>query len=98
VCAQQQPPAAPQITERLDNERVRVIVATLQPHTPAFARTGHATNRVLIYLDGGAMTHDEAGKTTRLEFRRGDVQWRPASGPYTSETISDRPIRILESM
>ena len=94
--AQQRPPAPAQITPRLDNEQVRVIVATLQPHTPSISRTGHATNRVLIYLDEGAMTREEAGNTTRIEFRRGDVRWRPASGAYTSENVSDSPIRILE--
>jgi hypothetical protein len=53
-------PAPAQITQRLDNEQVRAIVATLQPHTPSIARTGHATNRVLIYLDDGVMTREEA--------------------------------------
>lgn len=89
-------PAPAQISERLDNEQVRVIVATLQPHTPSIASTGHATNRVLIFLDDGVMTREEGGNTTRMEFRRGDVRWRPASGAYTSENIGDRPIRILE--
>src|SRR5690348_9976820 len=94
--AQQNPPAPAQITRQLENDRVSVIVATLQPRTPSISRTGHATNRVLIFLDDGAMTREEAGRTTRLEFQRGDVRWRPASGPYTSETLSDHPIRILE--
>ena len=96
LSAQQPAPAPAQITERLDNEQVRVIVATLQPHTPSIARTGHGTNRVLIYLDDGAMTREEAGNTARIEFRRGDVRWRPASGAYTSENVSTHPIRILE--
>jgi hypothetical protein len=73
-----------------------VIVATLQPRTPSIARTGHATNRVLIYLDDGVMTRKEGDQTTKIEFHRGDVRWRPASGAYTAENISDRPIRILE--
>jgi hypothetical protein len=51
---------------------------------------------LLIYLDDGAMTRREGDQTTRIEFRRGDVRWRPASGPYTAENVSDRPIRILE--
>jgi hypothetical protein len=29
-------------------------------------------------------------------FKRGDVRWRPAGGPYTAENTSDHPIRILE--
>src|SRR6187397_455042 len=86
--AQQRPPAPAQITPRLDNEQVRVIVATLQPHTPSISRTGHATNRVLIYLDEGAMTRQEGDHKTTIEFKRGDVRWRPASGPYTAENTS----------
>src|SRR5262245_38103644 len=93
---QAQDPSAPAITQRLDTAQARVIVATLQPRTPAIAKNGHATNRVLIYLDEGVMTRKEGEQTTRIEFHRGDVRWRPASGAYTAENISDHPIRILE--
>lgn len=91
-----QDPAAPVITPRLDTAQARVIVATLQPRTPAIAKNGHATNRVLIYLDEGAMTRKEGEQSTRIEFHRGDVRWRPASGAYIAENVSDHPIRILE--
>ena len=96
VLQAQNPPAPAAITPRLDTPQVRVIVATLQPRTPSIARSGHATNRVLIYLDDGVMTRKEGDQTTKIEFHRGDVRWRPASGAYTAENISDRPIRILE--
>ena len=92
----QNPPAPAAITPRLDTPQARVSVATLQPRTPSVARNGHATNRVLIYLDDGVMTRKEGDQTTRIEFHRGDVRWRPASGAYTAENISDHPIRILE--
>src|SRR5258707_1095321 len=92
----QNPPAPAAVTPRLDTPQVRVIVATLQPRTPSIAQSGHATNRVLIYLDDGVMTRKEGEQTTKIEFHRGDVRWRPASGAYTAENISDRPIRILE--
>jgi len=92
----QNPPAPATITPRLDTPQARVFVATLQPRTPSIAKDGHATNRVLIYLDGGVMTRKEGDQSTRIEFRRGDVRWRPASGAYTAENISDHPIRILE--
>src|SRR5438552_18497538 len=88
--------SSPAITPRLDTAQARVIVATLQPRTPAVAKNGHATNRVLIYLDDGVMTRQEADESTRIEFHRGDVRWRPASGAYIAENISDHPIRILE--
>jgi len=93
---QAQDPPAPAITPRLDTPQARVIVATLQPRTPAVAKNGHATNRVLIYLDDGVMTRSEGGQSAKIEFRRGDVRWRPASPAYTAENISDHPIRILE--
>ena len=92
----QNPPAPAAIAQRLDTPQTRVIVATLQPRTPSIARTGHATNRVLIYLDAGVMTRKEGDQSATIEFHRGDVRWRPASGAYIAENISDHPIRILE--
>jgi hypothetical protein len=92
----QSPPAPAAITPRLDTPQARVFVATLQPRTPAVAKEGHATNRVLIYLDNGVMTRKEGDQSTTIEFRRGDVRWRPSSGPYIAENTSDHPIRILE--
>ena len=92
----QSPPAPAAVTPRLDTPQARVIVATLQPRTPSIAKNGHATNRVLIYLDNGVMTRQEGDRSTTIEFRRGDVRWRPSSGAYIAENISDHPIRILE--
>ena len=92
----QNAPAAAAIAQRLDTPQVRVYVATLQPRTPSISRTGHATNRVLIYLDEGVMTRTEGDQKTTINFKRGDVRWRPASGAYTAENTSDHPIRILE--
>jgi hypothetical protein len=86
----------PTITPRLDTPQARVIVATLQPRTPANARNGHATNRVVIYLDDGVMTRKQGEQSNTIEFHRGDVRWVPSSGAYIAENISDHPIRILE--
>ena len=92
----QNPPAAA-IDNKLDTPQVRVYVATLLPHTPVPSRAGHATDRVLIYLDAGRMTRqDGSDKLQNIEFHRGEVRWRPASGAYIAENISDHPIRILE--
>src|SRR5262249_37757128 len=96
VSGAQNPPAPAGVAPRLDTPQARVIVATLQPRTPAVASNGHATDRVLIYLDDGAMTRKEGEKITKLEFKRGDVRWRPHTGPYISENVGDHPIRILE--
>ena len=92
----QNPPAPASVVQRLDTPQARVIVATLQPRTPSIAKNGHATNRVLIYLDNGVMTRKEGEQSTKIEFRRGDVRWRPASGAYVAENIGDHPVRILE--
>jgi hypothetical protein len=92
----QNAPAPAAVTPRLDTPQARVIVATLQPRTPAIAKNGHATDRVLIYLDNGVMTRKEGERSEKIEFRRGDVRWRPASGEYVAENVSDHPIRILE--
>jgi hypothetical protein len=92
----QNAPAPATITPRLDTPQARVIVATLQPRTPSISKTGHATDRVLIYLDDGVMTRKEGEQSTTIEFHRGDVRWRPASGPYIAENTSAHPIRILE--
>jgi hypothetical protein len=90
-------PGTAAIDNKLDTPQARVYVATLPPNTPIPSRTGHATNRVLIYLDSGLMTRkDGSDKVQKIEFHRGDVRWRPASGAYVAENISDHPIRILE--
>lgn len=84
------------IEQKLDTPQTRVYVATLTPHAPVVSKTGHATNRVLIYMDDGAMKMIEGAATSTNTFKRGDVRWRAASGPYTAENTTDRPIRILE--
>ena len=96
VLAAQSPTAPVSVTERLDTPQARVIVATLQPHMPIVAKAGHATHRVLVYLDDGAMTRKEGEQSTSIRFKRGDVRWRPASGAYISENTTDHPVRILE--
>lgn len=93
----QAPGPSAAITQKLDNEKARVYVATLQPHVPSRSPNGHATNRVLIYLDNGTMTRQEGtGPVETIRFSRGDVLWRPASGAYVAENTGSAPIRILE--
>ena len=92
----QNAPAPAAIANKLDTPQARVYVATLQPHTPSRSANGHATNRVLVYLDDGVMTRQAGADTQTITFHRGDVRWRPASGAYVAENTSDHPIRILE--
>jgi hypothetical protein len=89
-------PAPAAIAPKLDTPQVRVYVATLQPHTPAISRNGHATHRVIVFMDDGMMTRKEGADTATITFKRGDVRWRPASGAYTAENVGNRPIRLLE--
>ena len=95
LCAQN-PAGRATITEKLDTPQARVFIAMLQPHTPSHSPNGHATDRVLIYLDNGSMTRQDGDKIQKIEFHRGDVRWRPASGAYIAENVSDHPIRLLE--
>jgi quercetin dioxygenase-like cupin family protein len=90
-----QPPPVT-IAQKLDTPQVRVYTAMLQPHAPVVSKNGHATNRVLIYMDNGAMTVMEGTGKTTINFKRGDVRWRPSGGAYTAENTGDQPIRILE--
>jgi hypothetical protein len=92
----QNAPAPAAIANKLDTPQVRVYVATLLPHTPSRSPSGHATNRLLVYLDDGVMTRQEGKDTQTITFHRGDVRWRPASGAYVAENTSDHPIRLLE--
>lgn len=91
-----QAPAPVKIEQKLDTPQVRVYTATLTPHAPVVSANGHATNRMLIFMDDGTMTVKEGAQVERREFKRGDVLWRPASGPYVAENTTDHPMRILE--
>jgi hypothetical protein len=97
LAAQVPPTTRAAITEKLDTPQAHVYIATLQPHVPSPSPSGHATNRVLLYLDEGTMTRKEGnGAPETIPFHRGDVRWRPASGGYVAENTSAQPIRILE--
>ena len=90
--------AAQSVTEqeKLDVEKARVYVATVQPHRPVLAPNGHARNRVFIYMDDGVMTRREGNSPAKtIVFHRGDVGWIPASSGYVSENTTDRAVRIL---
>jgi hypothetical protein len=92
----QSAPAPAATANKLDTPQARVYVTTLLPHTPSRSPNGHATNRVLVYLDDGVMTRQDGNDTQTIAFRRGDVRWCPASGEYVVENTSDHPVRILE--
>jgi len=81
---------------RIDDPRVRVVVATEQPHKPSEMHE-HKMNRVMIYLDDGEMTYKSAaGKVERIKFKKGDVKWNPATGLHISENVGDKPFQMVE--
>lgn len=80
----------------IENEFVRVVMATDQPHK-ASAPHQHKQNRVMIYLDSGDIDLKyTSGKVEHQHWKPGDVAWSPAGGIHTSENVSERPIRIVE--
>jgi uncharacterized RmlC-like cupin family protein len=89
-------PAAAETPPAMDNDQVRVLVVSDQPHHKS-APHQHKLNRVMIYLDPGTnrITYAD-GHVEDLKFRASDVRWSPAEGTHTSENIGPRPFRIVE--
>lgn len=81
---------------KFDTPRVRVLVATEQPHHPS-ALHEHKMNRVLIYLGAGQITLTApTGKVATLKSKAGDVVWSPAGGPHVSENTTDHSFQVVE--
>ena len=80
----------------IDNDQVRVLQVTDQPHAKTQPHE-HKLNRVMIYLTPGqqAIT-PQNGKKVDLKYKAGEVKWSPASGTHVSEVTSDAPVRIVE--
>jgi quercetin dioxygenase-like cupin family protein len=80
----------------LENDQVRVIQVTDQPHAKTSPHE-HKLNRVMIYLTPGRQEiTPQGGKTAVLQFKAGDVKWSPASGMHVSEVTSSAPVGIVE--
>ena len=96
VSANAQDPAvvnAKTIRVKLDNPRVRVMEAALQPGDKEQL---HAHPGYVVYvLEGGKVrNHTTDGKTNDTEFKAGEVYWRD---PLThwAENIGTTPVRFL---
>jgi hypothetical protein len=88
--------ALAQTTVVLENDQVKVLKAHAQPHQPSRLHE-HPFNRVMIYLDPG--TEDiayEGGKTDKLAWKAGTVEWSPISGKHVATITSDHPVTIVE--
>ncbi len=80
---------------KLENDKVKVTVATEQPHHPG-PQHEHALNRVMVYLGDGELTYKTPdGKVEKIRFKKGDVGWAPAT-KHISENTSDHVFQMIE--
>jgi len=80
---------------KIDNEKVKVTVATEQVHRPG-PQHEHVLNRVMVYLGDGELTYTNAnGKVDKIRFKKGDVGWAPAA-KHVSENTSDHVYQMVE--
>lgn len=80
----------------LENDKVRVVQAVDQPHSPS-APHQHKLNRVMVYLTPGSETITaQPGGKTELRWKAGEVKWSPTGPTHVSEVTSKDPITIVE--
>jgi uncharacterized RmlC-like cupin family protein len=80
----------------LENEHVRVVKVTQDPHKKTRLHD-HKVNRVMIYLTPGSQTIDyQDGKHVALNWKAGEARWSPASGMHIAEIVSAKPVTIVE--
>jgi len=83
-------------TTMLENDKVRVVQANDQPHSPS-APHQHKVNRVMIYLQPGSERFTSEGAApTVLTWKAGEVKWSPAGATHVSEVISGAPVTMIE--
>src|SRR4051794_497938 len=89
-------PAAERIATPLENDYVKVLDVTVQPHEKTRLHQ-HKVNRVMVYLDAGTQHFEyEGGKPADLHWKAGQALWSPAAGNHTAEITSSTPVRIIE--
>jgi len=80
----------------IDNDQVRVLQVTDQPHTKS-SPDEHKLNRVMVYLEAGRQEiTPQNGRKTIVNLRRGGVRWSPATGTQVSEITSNAPVGMVE--
>lgn len=82
---------------KFDNEVVRILSVVDTPGRKS-AMHKHDVNRVMIYLDSGAIDLKyEDGRVEHQRWKPGQVAWSPAGGMHTSENVGKAgPLRIVE--
>ena len=79
----------------LENDQVRVLVVTEQPHVKTSLHK-HDVNRVMIYLNAGKQEFVIDGKKSEVVYKAGEAKWSPAGGMHTAELMSGEPMKIVE--
>src|SRR5437868_4671823 len=80
----------------LENDQVRVLKVTDQPHVKT-SMHDHKLNRVMVYLTAGEQTMTpQGGKPTVMHIKAGEVKWSPAAGMHVSEVTGSTPVTIVE--
>jgi hypothetical protein len=81
----------------IENEYVRVVLATDKPAAKPGPLHEHKQNRVMVYRDAGDVQIKYAnGKIDNQHWKKGDVAWSQASGMHTSQNVSSSQVRIVE--
>src|SRR5262245_33399048 len=81
----------------IDNDQVRVLRVTQQPHQKTKLHD-HKINRVMIYLQPGKQEFEfpDLKKKSVLTWKAGEAKWSPAAGNHIAEIVSDNPVTIVE--
>jgi len=89
--------AAENVKTPIDNDQVKVLSVTQQPHEKTRLHQ-HKINRVMIYLQAGHQVFDypDNGKKVVLDWKPGEMKWSPAGGMHIAEITSDNPVSIVE--
>jgi uncharacterized RmlC-like cupin family protein len=81
----------------VENEYVRVVLATDEPAAKPGPLHEHKQNRVMIYRDAGDIQIKYAdGRVDNQHWKKGDVAWSLAGGMHTSQNVSPKTVRIVE--
>jgi len=81
---------------KVDNDVVRILKVVDSPGKKGLMHEHHV-NRVMIYLDEGAMKLEfEDGRVDNQRWKPGQVAWSAKGGKHTSQNVGARPVRIAE--
>src|SRR5579884_1562411 len=90
------PLTAVESTVKLENDYVKVLSVTYQPHDKSVLHA-HAGNRVVILLDAGHLaTVTEDGRREDIPWKAGEARWVPVGPKHIGENTGSNAIRIVE--